>query len=80
MGSGGETYSLKCNDFIFHNYIIYFGCHKTTLKRGGSNIKYPDWLKNKKTTCFHGILRSVHKPKFKLYVAFNINLLSPHWF
>ena len=28
--------------------------------------------------CFEGILRSVHKPKFKLYIAFNTNLLSLH--
>ena len=26
--------------------------------------------------CFDGILRSVHKPNFKLYIAFNTNLLS----
>ena len=30
--------------------------------------------------CFDGILRSVHKPKFKLYIAFNTNFLSLHWF
>ena len=28
--------------------------------------------------CFDRILRSVHKPKFKLYIAFNTSLLSLH--
>ena len=27
-------------------------------------------------TCFDRILRSIHKPKSKLYIAFNTNLLS----
>ena len=29
-----------------------------------------------KDYCFDGILRSFHKPKFKLYIVFNTNLLS----
>ena len=33
-----------------------------------------------KNACFDGILRSVHKPKFKLYIAFNKNFLLQHWF
>ena len=30
--------------------------------------------------CFDGILRSVHKSEFKLYIASNTSLLSLHWF
>ena len=33
-----------------------------------------------KNAHFDGILRRVHKPKFKLYIAFNTNLLSLHRF
>ena len=41
--------SLIENDFVFNNGDkTYFSCHKAALKRNGSNIKSPDWLKNKK--------------------------------
>ena len=36
--------------------------------------------KNTLKKCLDGILRSVHKPKFKLYIPFSTNLLSLHRF
>ena len=39
------------SDFIFDSFQrLYCKCHKINLKRGGSYIEFPDWIKNKKAT------------------------------
>ena len=41
---------MRGNDFIFDCvYLLYYKCHKTNFKQGGSYIDSPDWIKNKKT-------------------------------
>ena len=41
--------SMKGSDFVF-NYVhlLYYKCHRIYLNRGGSDIGYPHWIKNKK--------------------------------
>ena len=42
---------MKGKEFVFdYVHLLYYKCHKINLNRGGSYIKYPDWIKNKKTT------------------------------
>ena len=49
---GLET-SMKGTDFIFDGVsLLYYKCHKINFKRGGSYIKSPDWIRNKKTTIY----------------------------
>ena len=45
---GLET-SIAGSDFIF-NYVnlFHYKCHEIYLKRGGSYIDSPDWIKSKK--------------------------------
>ena len=40
---------MKGSDFVF-NYVhlLYYKCHRIYLNRGGSDIGYPHWIKNKK--------------------------------
>ena len=41
---------MRGSDFIFDSVqLIYFKCHKVNLRRGGSYIDSPDWMKKKKT-------------------------------
>ena len=42
---------MKDSNFVFENVdLLYYSLHKTTLKRGGSYIKSPEWLMNKRAT------------------------------
>ena len=42
---------MKESNFVFESvYLLYYSLHKTTLKRGGSYIKSPEWLRNKRGT------------------------------
>ena len=42
---------MKGSEFVFdYVYLLYYKCHKINLKRGGSYIDSPDWIKNKKVT------------------------------
>ena len=44
---GLET-SMKGSEFVFDCvHLLYDKCHKINLKRGGSYIDTPDWIKNK---------------------------------
>ena len=47
----GLEESMKENDFVF-DYVesLHYIFHKIDLKRSGSYIEAPDWIKNKKTT------------------------------
>ena len=43
--------SMRGSEFIFdYVELLYYNCHKINLKRGGSYIHSPDWIKNKKAT------------------------------
>ena len=53
---------MKEGNFIFDLVQrLHYKCHKTNLKRGGSYIESPDWIKSKNATinpkkndkCFH---------------------------
>ena len=42
---------MKDSNFVFESVdLLCYSLHKTTLKRGGSYIKSPEWLRNKRTT------------------------------
>ena len=42
---------MKVSNFIFDSvYLLHYICHKINLKRGGSDIDSPDWIKNMKAT------------------------------
>ena len=42
---------MKDSNFVFESVdLLYYSLHKITLKRGGSYIKSPEWLKNKGAT------------------------------
>ena len=42
---------MKDTNFVFESVnLLYYSLHKTTLKRGGSYIKSPKWLRNKRAT------------------------------
>ena len=37
---------FRGSDFIFDSVqLLYYKCHKTDFKRGGSNIESADWIK-----------------------------------
>ena len=41
--------SMRGRDFIFHCVeMLHYKCHKINLKRSGSYIDSPNWIKNKK--------------------------------
>ena len=47
----GLEISTRDGDFILNGVnLIYYKCHETCSKRGGSCIDSPDWMKKKKTT------------------------------
>ena len=40
---------MKDSNFVFKSVnLLYYGLHKITLKRDGSYIKSPEWLRNKR--------------------------------
>ena len=40
---------MRGSDFILdYVQLLYYKCHKINLNRGGSNIDFLDWIKNKK--------------------------------
>ena len=40
---------MKDSNFVFESVdLLYYSLHKTTLERGGSYIKSPKWLRNKR--------------------------------
>ena len=42
---------MKDSNFVFESVdLLYYSLHKITIKRGGSYIKSPEWLKNKGAT------------------------------
>ena len=42
---------MRGSEFVFDVVnLLYFDLNKISLNRGGSYIKSPDWIKNKKTT------------------------------
>ena len=42
--------SMRESNFIFDSVqLLYYKCHIINFKRGGSYIKSPDWIKNKKS-------------------------------
>ena len=42
---------MKDSNFVFESVdLLYYSLHKITLKRGGSYIKSPEWVRNKKAT------------------------------
>ena len=42
--------SMKGSDFFYGIDSLYYKLHKISVKRGGSYIDSPEWLKNKKAT------------------------------
>ena len=41
---------MKGSEFVFdYVQLLYYNCHKISPNCGGSNIDYPDWIKNKKS-------------------------------
>ena len=50
----GLEISMRVSDFMFDCvHLLYFNCHKTNVKRGGSYIDSPDWIKSKKNNKSH---------------------------
>ena len=46
-----EEQIIKGSDFILENVeLLDYHLHKVSLKRGGSDIKSPEWLVNKRAT------------------------------
>ena len=42
---------MRGSEVVFdYVQLLYYKCHKINLKRGGSYIDFPDWIKNKKAT------------------------------
>ena len=42
---------MRSSEFVFdYVELLYYNCHKINLKRSGSYIHSPDWIKNKKAT------------------------------
>ena len=42
---------MKDSSFVFESVdLLYYSLHKKALKRGGSYIKSPEWLRNKRAT------------------------------
>ena len=47
---GLET-KMKGSEFVFESVdLLYYSLHKISLNRGGSYIKFPEWLRNKRVT------------------------------
>ena len=47
----GLEISMKGSDFIFDCvHLLYYKCHKTNFKCGGSCMDSSDWIKSKKAT------------------------------
>ena len=41
--------SMRGSEFVFRSVDqLHYTCHKISLKRGGSNIDSPKWLKKQK--------------------------------
>ena len=46
-----ELKMIKGNYFVFESVdLLDYKLHRVHLNRGGSNIKFPKWLENKKAT------------------------------
>ena len=46
-----ELRIIKGSDFVFESVeLIDYKLHRMRLRRGGSNVKSPEWLANKKPT------------------------------
>ena len=46
-----ELKNIKGSDFVFESVdLLDYKLHRVRLKRGGSYIKSPKWLENKKAT------------------------------
>ena len=42
---------MKYSKFVFNCvYLVHFKCRKINPNHGGSNLDFPDWIKNKKAT------------------------------
>ena len=42
---------MRGSEFVFDGInLLHYGLYKITLNRGGSYIKSPDWIENKKAT------------------------------
>ena len=42
---------MRGSEFVFESVdLLYYGLHKTRLRKGKSYIKSPEWLENKKAT------------------------------
>ena len=74
---GFET-KMKGGEFVFESVdLLYYSFHKITLKRSGSYVKSPEWLRNKRATinpknkdneCF----------KYAITTALNYNEIPNH--
>ena len=70
---------MKGKEFVFdYVHLLDYKCHKINLNHGGSYIKSPDWIKNKKTT-----INSVNKKDNKCFqyavaVALNHEEIGKH--
>ena len=46
-----ELKTIKGSDFVFESVdLLDYKLHKVSLRRGGSYVKSPEWLANKKAT------------------------------
>ena len=74
-----EIYKLYPAKFLSALRLAWQAASKKTKVRLDLLTDIDDMLLIvEKGICFDRILRSVHKHKFKLYIAFNTNLLSIH--
>ena len=43
--------SMEGSDFVFDSVqLLYYKCHWINLRRGGSYVDHPEWIKKKKAT------------------------------
>ena len=48
---GNLQTSMTRSDFVFDSFqLFYHKCNRIDLRRGGSNIDSPNWIKNRKAT------------------------------
>ena len=68
----GLEKKMKGSKFVLDNVdLLYYHLHKTSLRRGKSYIKSPEWLKNKRATIYLKNKKDDNCFQYVLTVAFN---------
>ena len=78
---------MKDSNFVFKSVnLLYYGLHKITLKRDGSYIKSPEWLRNKRAIinpksidnkCFRVEMKYlIIQKEYLILCLFSINIIG----